>query len=164
MTKKYSFLAKIDLFDTQSIDGLKVVKTIGRGGQSEVFEVIRDQRLALKVLFVEGINKSGESSDSFLKLQRLLREYEILVSLNHTNIIKTFGFCYGDSDHAPSILLELCVENLNDRIKNMDDFEKICSIIEICKAMESVHAERMIHHDLKPEKVLFDESGHDQVY
>ena len=53
---------KFELFEPEMIDGLKVVRTIGRGGQSEVFEVTREQRLARKVLFIEGINKSGGSS------------------------------------------------------------------------------------------------------
>ncbi|KAK8841497.1 hypothetical protein M9Y10_027116 [Tritrichomonas musculus] len=156
---------KLELFDTESIDALKVERTIGRGGQSEVFEVIRGQRLALKVLSFDGANKSDRSGDSggFIQLQRFLREYEILVSLDHANIIKALGFCYGDSSHAPSILLELCVQNLSDRIGDMDDIEKVCSIYEISSAMESVHAARMIHRDLKPENVLFDESGHVKV-
>lgn len=108
----------------------------------------------MKVLFADGANKSdGWGVSEFF---RFLREYEILV-------IKALGFCYGDSGHAPSILLELCVQNLSDRIGDMDDIEKVCSIYEISSAMEAVHAARMIHRDLKPENVLFDESGHVKV-
>lgn len=154
--------SKLELLDPEGIDALKVVRTIGHGGQSEVFEVTRDERLALKVLFVEGANKSDNSS-SFKQLQRFLLEYEILSSLRHANIVKTFGFCYGDASHAPSILLELCEQNLNDRIGSMDNIEKVCSIIEICKAMEAVHAANMIHRDLKPENVLFDIEGHVKI-
>ena len=154
--------SKLEILEPEGIDALKVVRMIGRGGQSEVFEVTRDERLALKVLFVEGANKSDNSS-SFKQLQRFLLEYEILSSLRHANIVKTFGFCYGDASHAPSILLELCEQNLNDRIGSMDNIEKVCSVIEICKAMEAVHAANMIHRDLKPENVLFDIEGHVKI-
>ena len=57
----------------------------------------------MKVLFADGANKSdGWGVSEFF---RFLREYEILV-------IKALGFCYGDSGHAPSILLELCVSSV----------------------------------------------------
>ena len=60
---------KLDLFEPEEIDALKIVKKIGRGGQSEVFE---------------GINKNDSSSStncpsSFKHLQRFLLEYEILL-------------------------------------------------------------------------------------
>ena len=160
-------VTKLELFDPEGIDALKVVRTIGRGGQSEVFEVTREQHLALKVLFIEGVSRNGISADSsslsFKQLQRFLQEYEILSSLHHANIVKTFGFCYGDASHAPSILLELCEKNLRERISLMDDIDKVCCIIEISQAMESVHAARMIHRDLKPENVLFDSDGHVRI-
>lgn len=154
-------VVKLDLFEPAEIDALKVVRTIGRGGQSEVFEVTREQRLALKVLFLDGANKSDNSS--FKQLQRFLQEYEILSSLHHFNIVKAFGFCYGDANHAPSILLELCEQNLNDRVSSMNEIDKICCIIKISQAMESVHAAHMIHRDLKPENVLFDSEGHIKI-
>ena len=150
-------IKKLELFDPDRIDALKVEKTIGRGSQSEVFEVTREQRLALKVLFVEGINKNDK------QLQLFLHEHEILSSLCHPNIVKTFGFCYGDARHAPSILLELCEQNLNDRIGDMDKIEKVCSIIEITEAMEAVHAASMIHRHLRPENILFDIEGHVKI-
>lgn len=155
--------SKLDLFDPEEIDSLKVVRTIGRGSQSEVFEVTREQRLALKVLFIEGRSKSDNSSSHFKQLHRFLQEYEMLSSLHHANIVKAFGFCYGDKSHAPSILLEMCVQNLNDRIFDMNNIEKVCTIIEICQAMEAVHAANMIHSDLKPENVLFDAEGHVKI-
>ena len=48
---------KLKLFNPKAIDALIVVRTIGRSHQSEVFEVIQENRLALKVLFFEDPKK-----------------------------------------------------------------------------------------------------------
>lgn len=153
---------QLDLFDCKTVDDMKVVKTLGRGGQSEVFEVTHDQHMALKVLLLYD-SKNDTNSDSFKKLQKLLQEYEFIRLLNHRNIIRTFGFCFGDEKHAPSILLEFCPQNLNDAIFGMTDIEKVCCIVEIILGMESVHASNLIHRDLKPENILIDQQGHVKI-
>ena len=116
----------------------------------------------MKVLYVVGAkpkskNQSSSDSESFKNLQHLLQEYEILVLLNHRNIIRTFGFCFGDENHSPSILLQFCPNNLKDVAKDMEDFEKVCAIYEICNGMNTVHEANLIHRDLKPENILIDE-------
>lgn len=95
-----------------------------------------------------------------MNVKRLLQECEILYLLNHPNIIKSFGFCYGDETHPPSILMQYCPTNLNDKIKSLSSMQRVCVIFEISSAMESVHAADLIHRDLKPENVLIDENGH----
>ncbi|KAK8895320.1 hypothetical protein M9Y10_023768, partial [Tritrichomonas musculus] len=43
----------LDIIDTETLDKLKRIKSLGRGATSEVFEVVREERLALKVYNLE---------------------------------------------------------------------------------------------------------------
>lgn len=74
--------------------------------------------------------------------------------------MKTFGFFYGDSSHAPSILLEFCPSNLKKRVKKLTNRERVRVIIELSSAMESVHTAGIIHRDLKLENILLDKDNH----
>lgn len=150
--------SNIEIFQSNSIDNLKVIKTIGRGINSEVYEVSHEQHLALKVLCITSNNK-----EQFKKLQLFLQVYQILHFLNHKNIIRSFGFCFGDEKHAPSILFEFCPQNLNDVVDDLNDIEKVCAIIEICLGMEAAHSSNLIHRNLKPENILFNNEGHVKV-
>ena len=153
--------SKLDLLESREINELKIIKKIGQGSQSKVYEVTREQHYALKVLLIsEESNKTGSNSNLFKALQRLLQEYEILHLLKHRNIIESIGFFYGDEKHPPSILLEYCPCNLAHKVKSMNDIERVCAIIEISLGMEAVHSSNMIHRDLKPENILIDETGH----
>ena len=121
-----------------------------------------EEYLAFKVLYVASAkpkskNQSSSDNESFKNIQHLLQEYEILVLLNYSNIIRIFGFCFGDENHSHSILLQFCPNNLKDVAKDMEDFEKVCAIYEICNGMNTVHEANLIHRDLKPENILIDE-------
>lgn len=152
---------ELELFEPEAMDNLKVVKTIGRGESSEVFEVAKEQHLALKVLDISSVDKNESSeSESLKKLQRFQNEYQSMMNLNHPNIARAFGFCFGDKNHAPSILLQFYSHNLRDFIDQMNDIQKVCAIYEISLAMEIIHASNLIHRNLKPENILIDEKCH----
>lgn len=154
----------LELLDGNEIDKLSIIKSIGRGSQSEVFDVTREQHYALKTLLMtDTIIDPQTNSTLFEQIKRLLQEYEILHLLNHRNVIRSFGFFYGDEKHSPSILLELCPYNLVTKVRNMNDCERVCCIIEISLGMEAVHAHDLIHRDLKPENILIDENGHVKI-
>ena len=82
-------------------------------------------------------------------IRQLYLEYEILNNLQHPNIIKVYGFYYGDRKHNPAILLEYCKTNLENVINLLDDADLIGIIYEICSAMKYVHSKKIIHRDLK---------------
>ena len=93
------------------------------------------------------------------RLKRMMRECEALNNLDHPNIIKTFGFFFGDSTHEPAILLERCESNLKKRIKKISNKERISAIIDLSSAMKEVHSIGLIHRDLKLENILLDEKN-----
>ena len=68
---------------------------------------------------------------SIEKIQQLFNENELLNGFNHPNIVKVFGFFYGDKKCNPAILLEYCKFNLEKAIKKLDDIDLVKSFIEI---------------------------------
>lgn len=93
-------------------------------------------------------------------IRQLYLEYEILNNLQHPNIIKVYGFYYGDRKHNPAILLEYCKTNLENVINLLDDADLIGIIYEICSAMKYVHSKKIIHRDLKMKNILINSKKH----
>lgn len=156
----------LDIIDTETMDKLKKIKSLGRGATSEVFEVIREEQLALKVYYPEIFNDDDDDEDNDEKVARntasmrkFLLEYESINQLDHKNIIKAFGIYFGDEEHAPSILLEYCASNLKKKIKKLTNSERIRAIVDISSAMKEVHSVGIIHRDLKLENILLDEEN-----
>ena len=96
----------------------------------------------------------------FEKVRNIFKECEILRYLDHPNIIKVYGFFYGDKVNKPAILLEYCISNLNDRISSLDDINLVAIIYEICSAMAYIHDKKIIYRDLKPKNILINLSKH----
>ena len=97
------------------------------------------------------------------KIRYFLQEYEILNSLNHPNILSAYGFYNGDLQHRPAIILEYCKHKLVKSFNKLSDFDLICIIYEIAKAMEYVHKFNIIHRDLKPDNILLDANKHVKI-
>lgn len=60
LEQKSNQATNLEIFEANSVDLLKVIKTIGRGPQSEVYEVSREQNFALKVFYLESAKTSSK--------------------------------------------------------------------------------------------------------
>ena len=137
---------------------IKKVK-IGKGATSTVYKVIniitKKGFLAIKILDnapykltddtksksaqVWGVeDEELEEEDIKIDLKKvkdIFKEHEILKNLNHPNIIKIYGFFFGDHKNPPAILLEYCKFNFKKAIHSLEDIDLIGVIYEICSAM-----------------------------
>lgn len=139
---------EFNILDCQQIDKLKSKGCKKICDYSEVFRVSQNPSFVLK----EERNES--------KIRYFLQEYEILIKLDHPNIIKSYGICFGDESHPVSIILESCPSDLKNSLNNLKDYEQVSIIYEICKVMIFVHSNKIIHRDLKPENILLDQNNH----
>jgi serine/threonine-protein kinase len=131
----------------------RVVRTIGRGGMGEVYEVrhLRTKApLALKVLMAD----SRMPQQLF---QRFRREAEITSNLNHPNIVRVFDF---DNlpDGRPFLVMELLegreLTRLLEPGKPLPPAEVVAIVQQIAQGLSAAHERGIVHRDLKPGNIF----------
>jgi serine/threonine-protein kinase len=127
-------------------------RTIGEGSGGVVYEaehVDLARRVALKVLGADPATAAGA-------LDRFRAEARALASLEHPNLVELYDF--GTSlDGRTYFAMELCRgETLDVRLRRGPvDWRLAARIaIETAKALEAVHAARLVHRDVKPHNVM----------
>ena len=125
---------------------------IGSGAMSEVWaahDLELERRVAVKLV--------GVATDR----DRFAREAQTVAGLSHPNICRLFD--YGDADGRPFIVFEhLPGGTLEDRLRPGEPFpdaetERLAA--ELAAALAHAHARGVLHRDVKPSNVLFDEEG-----
>ncbi len=127
------------------------------GGMSHVYRAkdsVLGRRVALKILTPAG------SADAETKA-RFLLEARMASSVSHENIISVYDF--GEEQGRPFIVMEFLEgESLREAIKqgHLGDLEQRLKIaIQVARALDYVHARKIIHRDIKPENINIDFSG-----
>jgi polo-like kinase 1 len=122
-------------------------KLLGKGGFAKCYEVTNLENkkvLAAKIIVKSSLTKSRAK-------QKLISEIKIHKSLHHTNIV-SFEHVFEDQENV-YILLELCTnQTMNEllkRRKRLTELEVQCYTVQIIQAMKHLHANRVIHRDLK---------------
>jgi predicted Ser/Thr protein kinase len=135
---------------------LEIVRLIGCGGMSAVFEVRQpelDRSVALKVL-----PKSLATKPGFV--ERFRREGRVLARLDHPNIVSVHDF--GERDGFGFLLMEF-VDGVNlrqaMRASRFTPEQALQVIPKICDALQFAHGEGVLHRDIKPENILLSASG-----
>ena len=127
-------------------------RRLGVGAMSEVWaahDLELDRAVAVKFL--------GEATDPL----RFEREARTVASLSHPNISRLFDF--GKVDDRPFIVFELLrggslEERLEPRRPLADDATARVAA-DIAAALAYAHAQGVLHRDVKPANILFDEEG-----
>jgi eukaryotic-like serine/threonine-protein kinase len=131
----------------------RVLRLIGRGGMSHVFEAeylpLR-RRVAIKVV----ANVRSEQA-----LARLRSEARLVSAIHHPNICAIYDVgALGDGAGAPYLVLErLFGETLGSRIERevrLSNSMVVSIFTQILAALDAAHEASIIHRDLKPENVF----------
>lgn len=130
---------------------------IGEGGMAGVYRVY-DERLrvwrAAKVLFPE-----------FARKRKVRRRFEAeahtMARLEHPNLVRVVDV--GHSGRLPFIVMELvpCGTLMQwiERHGPMPERMAIDAMLQVCDAVREVHANGVVHRDIKPHNVLVTEHG-----
>jgi eukaryotic-like serine/threonine-protein kinase len=127
------------------------------GGMSHVYRAkdsVLGRRVALKILTEAG------SADAETKA-RFLLEARMASSVNHENIISVYDF--GEEQGRPFIVMELLEgESLREAVKQgrLGNFQRRLKIaLQVARALDYIHARKIIHRDIKPENIHIDAAG-----
>jgi len=129
-------------------DNYEVVRKVGRGKYSEVFEGVNAQtkeQCIVKVL-------------KPVKKKKIKREIKILQNLcGGTNIIKLFDVVRDNQSRTPSLIMEW-VDNTDFRYlyPTFTDYDVRFYIYELLKALDFCHSMGIMHRDIKPHNVMID--------
>ncbi len=162
---------KEDLFDVlnvlnkkrrprKELDGrYRILRKIGQGGNSEVFESIQVEsgdRFALKIAR-EGASDWDEET--------LVNEADR--ALGHDNIVKVFEF--GTFEGRSTLVMEFLdggsLEDLIQKYKGggFPEGTFFKAVIDICRGLHHAHEHNIVHRDVKPGNVLFGGDGRAKI-
>ena len=139
----------------------RLEEKIGSGGMSSVYQAFDptlERWVAIKLMH-------RDISHDPDQLERFRREARAVASLNHPHIVTVIDA--GEDDGAPYIVFEYVEgETLKERIRRLGRLpvsEAVAYAIEIGRALECAHANRLVHRDVKPQNVLIDPDGRAKV-
>lgn len=153
-TKESGYSSYADLeIQWNSPDPYEVIKKLGHGKYSEVFEGIdnrNDSKIVIKLLRP-------------VKPERYSREVKILQNLaGGPNIIKLLEMVKDPVTKCPALIFEH-VNNTHFRTlyPTLSDFEIRYYLFELLRALEYSHSMGIMHRDVKPHNIMIDHTMRD---
>ena len=134
----------------------RVLRSIGRGGMGEIYEVERAdgqfvQRAALKLI----------TTADAAAWSRFQSERQILATLEHPGIARMIDGGLLSSDR-PYMVMEYVDGEPIDRYAERTGLnlsERVSTIREVGQALAHAHGRLVVHSDLKPGNILIDSAG-----
>ena len=145
----------------------EIVARLGRGGMAEVYRAYHaslDRDVAIKVL------RPSLASDQALQ-HRLEREARHIARLRHRNIVQVYDFeadasngsWYMVMEHIDGLTLKDMLAYAAAEQSHIPLNEAMWIIREVLAALAYAHAQGMIHRDVKPANLIFDQSAEARV-
>eukprot|EP01025_Chloroclados_australasicus_P041400 TRINITY_DN4384_c0_g3_i1.p1 TRINITY_DN4384_c0_g3~~TRINITY_DN4384_c0_g3_i1.p1 ORF type:complete len:881 (+),score=81.81 TRINITY_DN4384_c0_g3_i1:160-2802(+) len=160
-----------------------MIKKIAEGAFGKVklcYNTVDRQLYAVKVLYRKTLNKSLNKRHSLRRknkqlqavqdpaVQDMLREIAVLKKLEHPNVVKLKEVIDPPSFEDPLMLVMDYlegghvvnrIEGTNDRFDALLEDEAREYFRMMCKGLDYLHYNRVVHGDLKPENLLLDGKG-----
>jgi len=139
------------------IRGQRFVRKLASGPFASVF-LAESERLGemvvLKVL--RQVPDVGESRNTF---ERFIQEYEVISGIEHPNVVRIHDLGVAD-DHAYIAMEYFPLGSLREHMQEKLPEKKVLDCIrQITLALQTIHAEGVLHRDLKPGNVMLREDG-----
>lgn len=138
--------------ESHRIDRYEVLEELARGASGAVYrarDVQLGREVAIKVLL-------GTHDDNARQRERFRREGESLAKVRHPHVVAVHAV--GETGGRPYLVLDLVDgRSLQDRIDQdgpLPPREATALIATLARALEHLHAQGLLHRDLKPDNVL----------
>ena len=149
--------ALVDLVGRVLAGRYRLLAPIGAGGSGRVYladDIRLRRRVAVKVLH------SGLAEDVAF-LRRFRAEAQIAASLHHPHVMAVYD--WGEDDGVPFMVLELLkggsLRGLLDGGERLTPQQSVHVGRQVAAALRYAHARGLVHRDVKPANLLFDEHG-----
>ena len=136
----------------------KIKSELGRGGMATVYRAYDpsfDREVAVKVLPREMVH-------NLVFRARFKRELKLIASLEHPAIVPVYDVGEEDDGRQYFVMRYMGGDSLSDWIKRgAVSLQDTAVIIErLASALDYAHSKGIVHRDIKPDNVLFDETNH----
>ncbi len=140
----------------------RIEERIGRGGMAEVYRarhVSLNQERALKVISSH-LLADGHAVEQFR------HEAEATARIHHPNVVRLYDFGRSLEGHYYLVLELVRAKSLAHLLHDSGALEPGRAVeiaIDVLSALQTAHALRLVHRDVKPANVLIDEAGRVRV-
>ncbi len=149
----------------------EILSFLAEGGKGEVYlarQINLDRHVALKVMSLEFLKSlEGKDEEYESELQRFRREVRVMARIRHPNVLQVYDFGqvgvngtsldYIVMEYVPGSTLR---ETMPEEGFQQDE-QAVATWLRqyffpIMHGLEAVHAQGVVHRDMKPENVLID--------
>ncbi|MBL8378663.1 MAG: protein kinase [Burkholderiales bacterium] len=141
-----------------SIDGYRLIRKLGEGGMSKVFLAEELETRAQHVLKLLPI-PATDDEDGNEMMQRFIQEFALVSQIDHPNVARIYHQGFTDSyayiamEYFPGgDLRELIARQLSAPVA-------VAILLQIAGALTAVHAQGIVHRDMKPDNVMIRADG-----
>jgi len=140
---------KIKWSTAKRCENYTIIKKLGRGKYSEVFEghdSLNDKKIVIKIL-------------KPVRVTKIRREIKILDTLRGgPNIVKLTGVCKSVPPAFGALIFEHIdhVDNVKKAMLYFTDYEIRFFMYQLVKALDFCHSKGIIHRDVKPQNLVID--------
>ena len=147
-------MATLQLRPRDKVDEYTVLRQLGRGSTSIVYEVTDKSNVsyALKI-FAPDHKLSNYTKDLFFM------EYNATLGISHPNVLSNVDV--GAYEDRPYLIMDICEDNLFSFIEQLTKSndkvsEKYLALIinHICRGLIEINNKGLIHNDIKPANIL----------